>query len=93
MLGVGTVAINFHPQLVAAKPKPGQLFDLLVPLLIQPQVSRHSVWLSGLKPSKVGERLPAYSLWQLGAADQTLCPPPSLLTSPLPRQACRKQPA
>ena len=74
MLGVEPMALKFHPQLVAAKSKPGQLFDLLMPLLIQLQVSRHCVWLCGLEPSKVGEVLPAYPLWQLGAAHQTLGP-------------------
>ena len=74
MLGVEPVALKLHPQPVAAKSKPGQLFDLLMPLLIQPQVGRHCVWLFGLKPSKVGEVLPAYPLWQLGAADQPLGP-------------------
>jgi hypothetical protein len=49
MLGIGPVAIKFHPQLVAAESEPGQLLDLLMPFLTQPQISRHDEWLCGLE--------------------------------------------
>ena len=75
MLGVEPMALKFHPQLVATESKPGQQFDLLMSLLAQPQVSRHRERLCGLEPSKVGKVLPAHSVGQLGAADQTLGPP------------------
>ena len=66
------MACELYLQLVTAQPEPSQLSDVLVQLLVEPQVCRHLVGLCGLEVCRICEKLPANPGRQLCAAHQVM---------------------